>query len=197
MGQLRMASTGLSDEALLAGVAHGDDEAVVAFVRRYQKRVFGLAYSILGDVGASEEVAQEALIRVWRHAPVFDARRGSVATWVLTITRNLSIDALRLRRAVPTDPAEFVAQGLVGNEGLPEESALRGDSSPALRTALASLPPEQQRALVLSAVYGRTAAEISESESIPLGTAKTRIRSGMSKLRAAMTQPADSEVEPR
>jgi RNA polymerase sigma-70 factor (ECF subfamily) len=166
-------------------------------VRRYQKRVFGLAYSILGDVGASEEVAQEALIRVWRHAPVFDARRGSVTTWVLTITRNLSIDALRLRRAVPTDPSEFIAQGLVSNEGLPEESALRGDSSPALRTALASLPPEQQRALVLSAVYGRTAAEISESESIPLGTAKTRIRSGMSKMRAAMTQPANSKVEPR
>jgi RNA polymerase sigma factor (sigma-70 family) len=194
MGQLRMASTGLSDEALLAGVAHGDDDAVVAFVRRYQKRVFGLAYSILGDVGASEEVAQEALIRVWRHAPVFDARRGSVTTWVLTITRNLSIDALRLRRAVPTDPGEFIAQGLVSNEGLPEESALGGDSAPALRRALASLPAEQQRALVLSAVYGRTAAEISDSESIPLGTAKTRIRSGMSKLRVAMSQhTSDSE----
>jgi RNA polymerase sigma factor (sigma-70 family) len=194
MGQLRMASTGLSDEALLAGVAHGDDDAVVAFVRRYQKRVFGLAYSILGDVGASEEVAQEALIRVWRHAPVFDARRGSVTTWVLTITRNLSIDALRLRRAVPTDPGEFIAQGLVSNEGLPEESALGRDSVPGLRKALASLPPEQQRALVLSAVYGRTAAEISDSESIPLGTAKTRIRSGMSKLRVAMSQQtSDSE----
>jgi RNA polymerase sigma factor (sigma-70 family) len=197
MGQLRMVSTGLSDEALLAGVAHGDDAAVVAFVRRYQKRVFGLAYSILGDVGASEEVAQEALIRVWRHAPVFDARRGSVTTWVLTITRNLSIDALRLRRAVPTDPGEFMAQGLVSNEGLPEESALRGDSVPALRMALASLPPEQQRALVLAAVYGRTAAEISDSESIPLGTAKTRIRSGMSKLRVAMTQQAISDREPQ
>jgi RNA polymerase sigma factor (sigma-70 family) len=197
MGQLRVASTGLSDEALLAGVAHGDDAAVVAFVRRYQKRVFGLAYSILGDVGASEEVAQEALIRVWRHAPVFDARRGSVTTWVLTITRNLSIDALRLRRAVPADPGEFMVQGLVSNEGLPEESALRGDSVPALRMALASLPPEQQRALVLAAVYGRTAAEISDSESIPLGTAKTRIRTGMSKLRVAMTQQAISDREPQ
>ena len=192
-----MASTGLSDEALLAGVAHGDDDAVVAFVRRYQKRVFGLAYSILGDVGASEEVAQEALIRVWRHAPVFDVRRGSVSTWVLTITRNLSIDALRLRRAVPTDPGEFIAQALVSNEGLPEESALRSDSVPELRRALANLPPEQQRALVLSAVYGRTAAEISDSESIPLGTAKTRIRSAMSKLRAAMTQQTISDRELR
>ncbi|HEY7916587.1 MAG TPA: RNA polymerase sigma factor [Acidimicrobiales bacterium] len=192
-----MASNGLSDEALLAGVAQGDDAAFVAFVRRYQKRVFGLAYSMLGDTGAAEEVAQEALIRVWRHAPVFDARRGSVTTWVLTITRNLSIDAQRMRRAVPIDPSDFLAQGLVSNEGLPEESALAGDSVPALRQALASLPPEQQRALVLAAVYGRTAVEISESESIPLGTAKTRIRAAISKLRAAMTDPAISEEEQR
>src|SRR5580658_10599849 len=119
MEELAMASNGLGDEGLLAGVAHGDDAAMAAFVRRYQKRVFGLAYSMLGDTGAAEEVAQEAFVRVWRHAPVFDARRGSVTTWVLTIARNLSIDALRLRRAVPTDPDDFLAQGLVSNEGLP------------------------------------------------------------------------------
>jgi RNA polymerase sigma factor (sigma-70 family) len=195
MEELAVASSGLGDEGLLAGVAHGDNAALVAFVRRYQKRVFGLAYSMLGDAGAAEEVAQEAFIRVWRHAPVFDARRGSVTTWVLTIARNLSIDALRMRRAVPIDPDEFLAMGLVSNEGLPEESAIAGDSVPALRKALASLPLEQQRALVLAAVYGRTAAEISESESIPLGTAKTRIRAGMSKLREAMTDPAISERE--
>jgi RNA polymerase sigma factor (sigma-70 family) len=182
-----------SDEALLAGVAQGDNEASVAFVRRYQKRVFGLAYSMIGDTAAAEEVTQEALIRVWRHAPVFDARRGSVTTCVLTITRNLSIDALRLRRAVPIDPDEFLTLGLISNEGLPEESAMAGDSVPALRAALATLPAEQRRALVLAAVWGKTAAEISESESIPLGTAKTRIRAGMSKLRAAMTDSATSE----
>ncbi len=175
----------------------GDNQALVAFVRRYQKRVFGLAYSMLGDAGAAEEVAQEAFIRVWRHAPVFDARRGSVTTWVLSIARNLSIDALRMRRSVPIDPDEFLSMGLVSNEGLPEESALAGDSVPALREAMASLPADQQRALVLAAVYGRTAAEISESEAIPLGTAKTRIRAGMSKLRAAMTDPAISEREQR
>jgi RNA polymerase sigma-70 factor (ECF subfamily) len=188
-----MAATGPSDEALLAGVAQGDDAASVAFVRRYQKRVFGLAYSMLGDSGAAEEVTQEALIRVWRHAPVFDARRGSVTTWVLTITRNLSVDALRMRRAVPVDPDEFLAQSLVSDEGLPEEAAMAADAVPALRAALTTLPTEQRRALVLAAVWGKTAAEISESESIPLGTAKTRIRAGMSKLRAAMTEPTSSE----
>jgi RNA polymerase sigma factor (sigma-70 family) len=193
MEQLAVASSGLGDEGLLAGVAQGDNQALVAFVRRYQNRVFGLAYSMLGDAGAAEEVAQEAFIRVWRHAPVFDARRGSVTTWVLTIARNLSIDALRMRRAIPIDPDEFLTMGLLSNDGLPEETALAGDSVPALRKALASLPPDQQRALVLAAVYGRTATEISESEKIPLGTAKTRIRAGMSKLRGAMTDPAISE----
>jgi RNA polymerase sigma factor (sigma-70 family) len=188
MGLFNVATNELSDEALLAGVAHRDDAATVAFVRRYQKRIFGLAFSMLGDPSAAEEVAQEALIRVWRHAPVFDVRRGSVTTWVLSITRNLAIDALRRRRSVPTDPDEFVARGLISNEGLPEESVLSRDSGPALRGALARLPKEQSRALVLAAVYGRTAAEISESESIPIGTAKTRIRAGMSKLRAAMSE---------
>jgi RNA polymerase sigma factor (sigma-70 family) len=188
MGLFNVATNELSDEALLAGVAHRDDAATVAFVRRYQKRIFGLAFSMLGDSGAAEEVAQEALIRVWRHAPVFDVRRGSVTTWVLSITRNLAIDALRRRRSVPTDPDEFVARGLISNEGLPEESVISRDSGPALRGALARLPKEQSRALVLAAVYGRTAAEISESESIPIGTAKTRIRAGMSKLRAAMSE---------
>src|SRR5215469_6263843 len=99
----------LSDDGLLAGMALGEQSAAVAFVRRYQKRVFGLAYSMTGDAGVAEDVAQEAMIRVWRHAPVFDPRRGSVASWVLTITRNLAIDALRLRRAVPTDPDDFAA----------------------------------------------------------------------------------------
>jgi RNA polymerase sigma factor (sigma-70 family) len=197
MAQLAMASSGLGDEGLLAGVAQGDDAAMAAFVRRYQKRVFGLAYSMLGDTGAAEEVAQETFIRVWRHALVFDARRGSVTTWVLTIARNLSIDALRMRRAIAIDPAEFLSMGLLSNEGLPEESALAGESVPALRKALASLPGEQQRALVLAAVYGRTASEISDLEAIPLGTAKTRIRAGMSKLRTAMTSPAISEKEQR
>src|SRR6202035_1407220 len=82
MGELSVSGNGLSDEALLAGMAGGDKDAAVTFVRRYQRRVFGLAHSMTGDVGVAEEVAQEALIRVWRHAPVFDPRRGSVTSWV-------------------------------------------------------------------------------------------------------------------
>ncbi len=175
-----------SDEAVLAGMAVGDQSAAVTFVRRYQRRVYGLAFSMTGDSGISEDVAQEALLRAWRHAPVFDPRRGSVASWVLTITRNLAIDALRMRRAVPTDPDDFAASAQMSDEYLPEDALRRGDVRDTVRHALAGLPETQRRAVVLAAVYGRTALEISESEGIPLGTAKTRIRTALIRLRSVV-----------
>jgi len=186
MGQSSVAEDELSDEALLAGMAVGDQAATVTFTRRYQRRVFGLAYSMTSDAGVAEDVAQEAMLRVWRHAPVFDPRRGSVTSWVLTITRNLAIDALRLRRAVPTDPDDFATSALTSAEHNPEDAVRRGDVRQLVQGALQMLPAEQRRAVVLAAVYGRTALEISESEGIPLGTAKTRIRTALIRLRAAV-----------
>ena len=183
---VRSAPGNPSDEALMAGMAIGDELAAITFVRRYQKRVFGLAVRMLDDAGAAEDVAQEALLRAWRHAPVFDARRGTVTSWVLTITRNLAIDAIRQRRAQPTDPDVLVALGPAGGGQPVEEQAMASQLSPNLRMALHALPAEQRRATLLAALYGRTAEEISVSESIPLGTAKTRIRAGLQKLRAAL-----------
>jgi len=149
--------------------------------------VFGLAMSMLGDPGHAEDVAQEALLRAWRHAPIYDARRGAVSTWVLTIARNLTIDALRMQRAVPTDPDDLIGLGLVSNEVLPDAAAVNSEGARGVRLALAGLRAEQRRALVLAYFYGMTAAEIGEAESIPLGTAKTRIRAGLTKLRETMT----------
>jgi RNA polymerase sigma-70 factor (ECF subfamily) len=180
-----------SDEALLAGMAAGDEASTVAFVRRYQRRVFGLAVGILVDRGAAEDVAQEALFRAWRHAPVFDTRRGSVENWVLTITRNLSIDALRKRRSTPTDPEELVALARASASTPMEESVDSRSMSSSIVRALESIPSDQRRAVVLASLYGRTALEIAAIESIPLGTSKTRIRAGLSKLRSIL----ESEVE--
>jgi RNA polymerase sigma factor (sigma-70 family) len=179
-----MADSGVSDDALLAGMALGDERAGVAFVRRYQRRVYGLAVSMVGDSVLAQDIAQEAFLRAWRHAQVFDRRRASVGTWMLTITRNLAVDALRLRRPVVTDPTDVMWANLVSKAVTPDESAESKDTRARMSDALASLPPEQSRALVLAAVYGYTAAEVSEAESIPLGTAKTRIRRGLLKLRA-------------
>jgi RNA polymerase sigma factor (sigma-70 family) len=174
-----------SDEALLSGVAVGDDRAVLAFVRRYQRRLFGLALGIVGDPGMAEDVAQEAFIRILRHAAVYDARRGSVATWTLTITRNLAIDAVRVRRPIPTAPEDRVFLSLVSNERSPDDAATLSESVALARSALATLPIEQRRAIVLAVMYGRTVAEVASLESIPLGTAKSRIRLGLAKLREA------------
>ena len=186
MRESRVAEGEPSDEALMAGMAQGDQSAAIAFTRRYQRRVFGLAYSMTSDAGLAEDVAQEAMLRVWRHAPVFDPRRGSVTSWVLTITRNLAIDALRLRRAVPTDPDDFAATAMASAEHNPEDAVRRGDVRRLVRDALESLSTEQRRAVVLAAVHGRTALEISESEGIPLGTAKTRIRTALIRMRASV-----------
>src|ERR1035441_10358109 len=139
--------TGASDETLLAGMGVGDERAGVAFVRRYQRRVFGLALSMVGDAALAEDIAQEAFLRAWRHALVFDRRRASVATWILTITRNLSVDALRLRRPVVTDPADAMWAHLASRAASPEERAESSDLQARISTSLAALPPEQSRAL--------------------------------------------------
>jgi RNA polymerase sigma-70 factor (ECF subfamily) len=102
---------------------------------------------------------------------------------LLTITRNLAIDSLRVRRADPLDPDDLVA--LTGSTASPEDGPAVDDLA-RLRAAVADLPADQQRALVLAAWYGRTAKEIGASEGIPVGTAKTRIRAGMLKLRASL-----------
>lgn len=177
-----------SDEALLAGIAEGDEASTVAFVRRYQRRVYGLAVGVLRDHAAAEDVAQEALLRAWRHAPVFDPRRGSVESWVLTITKNLSIDALRRRRDLATDPDELVNGALAFGGTSVDDVVATKSLRPQILQALRALPIEQRRAVVLASLYARTAAEIADQESIPLGTAKTRIRAGLLKLRSLMDE---------
>jgi RNA polymerase sigma-70 factor (ECF subfamily) len=161
----------------------GDEHAAIAFVRRYQRRVFGLALSILGDPSAAEDVAQEAFLRVWRHTAGFDSRRASVATWTLTITRNLAIDALRVRRGVPTDPADPLWRDLCSRQPEPGDAARTSDTVGKVKAALHELPVEQRRAVLLAAMYGWTSGEIANAESIPLGTAKSRICRGIARLR--------------
>jgi RNA polymerase sigma-70 factor (ECF subfamily) len=175
---------GLSDEALLAGVAINDPACVTAFVRRFQRRVFGLAMSVAG-LEAAEDIAQQAFEKAWRHARMYDPRRGTVQAWLLAITRNLAIDQLRTRRGPQLERLDEPFELETPRRG-PEDDAVAMDSSSRLRVAVAALPADQRRAVVLAAFHGLTAAEISELDGIPLGTAKTRIRAAMLKLRAAM-----------
>lgn len=174
-----MFAVALSDESLIADMASGDTEAMAAFVRRFQARVYGLALRVLADPGLAEEVAQDAFMRAWRHAASYDPRRGRVATWLLTITRNLAVDAIRVRRDYPVDPDRLM-DALVTDVDEPDH-----EGTEQLRAGLRGLPADQARAIVLAVVHGLTAREIAEREGIPLGTAKTRIRRGLARLRQA------------
>jgi RNA polymerase sigma factor (sigma-70 family) len=175
-----------SDEALVAGLAAGDSGAATAFVRRFQARVYGLAVSMIGDAAVAEEIAQEAFTRAGRHAGNYDARRGRVATWLLSITRNLAIDHLRAKRTEPLDPDSIrdAERAMWATSAqTPGDAADVGTRE--LRESLGGLPADQRRALLLAALFGFTAREIGAIEEIPVGTAKTRIRTATQKLVAA------------
>ena len=166
----------------------GDAAAAAEFVQRFERRVFGLTASILRDRGAAEEAAQETFVRAWRHASGFDARRGDVAAWLLTIARNTSINMLPSRRAVPVDPDVLV--GLtddVVRSGVQPGAGIEAlEEVEPLREAVRQLPDAQRRALVLATFYGFTAREMSEMDGVPLGTVKTRIRGALMKLRSEL-----------
>ena len=173
-----------SDEALLAGYATGDPRTAAAFVRRFQGRVYGLALTIVRQPAIAEEVAQETFVRVFRHAGNYDARKGRVSTWLLSIARNLAIDVTRMRRLDPVDPDVIAAElSFASQEPGVDERDLQPDEREQLRSAITELPDDQRRALVLAAYMGRTAREISDLDDVPLGTVKTRIRTAMLKLR--------------
>ena len=174
---------GLPDDLLLAGLTAGDAELSVAFVRRFQGPVFGVALTVLGDPALAEDVAQQAFERAWRHASTFDARRGAVGTWLTAIAHHLAVDAARTRRATPVDPLELHD---LTDPATPESSTLAESEAARLRAAIRDLPAEQGRALVLAAFRGFTAREVAEQEGIPLGTAKSRIRGAMHRLAAVL-----------
>jgi RNA polymerase sigma factor (sigma-70 family) len=182
----------VSDETLVAGLAAGDREAASAFVQRFERRVYGLARTIVYDDRAAEDIAQEAFVRAWKHAGAFDPRRGSVVGWLLTITRNLAIDAVRVRVPLAIDPSAMLGYDAESRERGPGEHAEQSDDRDRLRAALAQLPEEQSRAVVLAGLLGYTAREVGEIEDIPLGTAKTRIRTALLRLRAALVSESEN-----
>jgi RNA polymerase sigma factor (sigma-70 family) len=176
-----------SDEALLAGYATGDPRTAAAFVRRFQGRVYGLALTIVRQPALAEEVAQETFTRVYRHAGNYDARKGRVSTWLLSIARNLAIDVTRLKRLDPVDPEVIEAEVTIDFQAPgADEGGLQPDERDQLRSAIGDLPDDQRRAIVLAAYLGRTAREISDLDEVPLGTVKTRIRTAMLKLRSEL-----------
>jgi RNA polymerase sigma-70 factor (ECF subfamily) len=182
----------MTDESLLAGLGTGDADAALAFVRRFQSHVYGVALAVVGDASVAEDVAQQTFERVWRRSSTYDPAQGTVRTWLTTITRHKGIDALKARKPVPVDPTDLI-RVLGPSHHEPEAISIQNESRHRLQSALRKLPPEQARALVMAGVYRMTAQEVAGVEQIPLGTAKTRIRAAMAKLRQYL---ASSEATP-
>jgi RNA polymerase sigma-70 factor (ECF subfamily) len=162
-----------------------DPNAAREMYERFAPRVFGLGLVMLGNPAQAEDLVQDTFVKVWRTAPSYDPSRGSLDTWVLLIARSLAIDLIRRRvletrtLATQEDPESAVEAG-------PEGRVEAKDLVDRARAAMVSLTPGQRAALELAYFHGKTSVEVAELEGIPIGTAKTRIRSALAKLREAL-----------
>jgi RNA polymerase sigma-70 factor (ECF subfamily) len=171
-----------SDPELAAALVAGEIDAVDALFTRYGRVAYSLAIRILGDPGRAEDVVQDAFVRVWKRAASFDARRGSLRTWLLTVVRNCAIDHLRgslHERAEMELQVEVRAEGEGSNPWREVSRSLERD---AVRVALRSLPGEQRQAIELAYYGGYSQQEIARMVDAPLGTIKGRTRLGLEKL---------------
>ena len=173
----------LADEDLISLVEASDSEAFAALYDRHSRAAFSLAYRIMGDRQAAEDLAQDAFIKVWRGSGSYRAERGSVRTWILTILHNRGIDQLRSHasRRRTQDRIEASAPRSQPSEAFAE--TWRNSQREQVREALNTLPREQLKILELAYFSGYTHAEISELLSLPLGTVKGRMRLGLKKIR--------------
>jgi len=145
---------------------------------------FALLADLLGDDARAEELAQEAMLTVWRKAHLYDPRKAAPATWIFCIARNIRIDALRREHRLDVDPDDplFVADP----EPAPDASFEAGQREERVRRALAGLPADQVRVLELSFFQGKAHGEIAVELRLPLGTVKSRLRLAFGRLRAVL-----------
>ncbi|MFD5466615.1 sigma-70 family RNA polymerase sigma factor [Kitasatospora sp. NPDC127059] len=175
---------------LLELSARGDERAFEALYRMVAAPVYGVALRILGSPAHAEEVTQEVLLEVWRTAAAYRPERGSVTTWVLTIAHHRAVDRVRSIRAATLREQAVVAREPVWRDS-PEEEAVRSLGRLRVRSVLAELSSVQREAVVLSYYGGYSHREIAQRIGVPLGTVKTRIRDGLTRLRAAFDPDGD------
>jgi RNA polymerase sigma-70 factor (ECF subfamily) len=188
---------GLRDDQLVELVAQRDADALEALYERYGRPAYSLARRILTEETLAQDVVQEVFLSLWRDAHRFDAGRGTVATYLLSMTHHRAVDVVRreekLRRWRTSDEGlELEADPKVGVEAEVEASERRAE----IRAALGELPAAQREALLLAYFGGYTQREVAALVGVPLGTVKTRMAAGMRKMKEALRDAGHEEQQP-
>lgn len=180
-----------SDEALVLDVARGDEAAFASLYDRYGSILLGLMVRILGSRPEAEDVLQEVFLQVWQRAGSFDPARGRAFTWLVTLGRSRAIDRLRSNRSRGQLADKAAAETAGASNSIAGDTAgdvaVRAEERDVVRRALAELPGEQREALLLAYLDGMTQSEIAAKLGQPLGTIKTRTRSGLLKLQGMLS----------
>lgn len=173
-----------ADSLILAIARDGDRAAFVSLFHQFAPRLKGYLIRLGAPAAQADELAQEALVMVWRKAHLFDPDRASAATWLFRITRNLRLDAARRDRSAAAFEPDLT--DAPDSPQTPEGLALGRQRDERVRSALAHLPQDQREVLRLSFFQDRPHAEIAELLGLPLGTVKSRIRLALQRLRSTL-----------
>ena len=176
------------EQTLLARMQAGEQAAVGELYDLYAGTLYGLAYRITGNAADAEEVVLDAFTQAWRQAHRYDPARGSVAAWLVTIARTRALD--RRRRQRPLNELQQESWAALPFAEDPEAVATQSEQAAGIRALLNRLPAPQRQVLVLAFYQGMSHYEIAAHLGEPLGTVKTRARSGLQKLRAWLPTPA-------
>lgn len=181
-----------ADQHLMRSFAARDPAAADTLYRRFSGRIYGLGLVMLGNDAAAQDLVQDTFVKLWRSAERYEPSRGKLETWVLLMARSLAIDAIR-RRVLEARTLEHAEHPSEADRAPgPDDRAVTRDLTERARRAMSSLPPEQRAALELAYLGGKTSAEISDLEGIPVGTAKTRIRAALLRLREMLAPEIES-----
>jgi RNA polymerase sigma-70 factor (ECF subfamily) len=182
-----------ADQRLMRSFAARDAGAADSLYARFAGRIYGLGLVMLGSDAAAQDLVQDTFVKLWRSAERYDRSRGRLDTWVLLMARSLAIDAIRRRVLEARTLERAVHPTEADQDPGPDERAATLDLTERARRAMSSLSPEQRAALELAYLGGKTSAEISDLEGIPIGTAKTRIRAALLRLRETLAPDIESD----
>jgi RNA polymerase sigma-70 factor (ECF subfamily) len=190
LSTMRRQHAHLSDEALVALVARGDEPALGELYDRIGRVAYGLAYRVLRDERLAEDAVQEAFLALWRTAAAFRAERAKASTWILTLVHRRAVDLVRREERRRTEPlGDEVAPGTAHGEATEEAAWLRFEQE-RVQAALRQLPDVQREAIELAYYGGFSQSELAERLGVPLGTIKSRMFAGLARLRELLDESA-------